>query len=144
MRACKSKNVIRMLNHECFRLVMMSVSTRNLRQPRDRSSWSFLKKQGETRERYCCPLTSYHASQFSINTVPQKLFSLSCTYLYVFLFCLQQLEQLQKELNFLEEDIKRVEVKYQATHLVFELLFVMCSRSGVVDEQVRLWNDIMK
>lgn len=59
-------------------------------------------------------------------------------------FCLQQLEQLQKELNFLEEDIKRVEVKYQTTHLVFELLFVICSRSGVVDEQVRLWNDIMK
>lgn len=36
--------------------------------------------------------------------------------IYGFLLCQQQLEQLQKELNFLEDDIKRVEVNYQ-THL---------------------------
>lgn len=29
------------------------------------------------------------------------------------LLCQQQLEQLQKELNFLEEDIKRVEVRWR-------------------------------
>lgn len=33
-----------------------------------------------------------------------------CLDIHVFLLCQQQLEQLQKELNFLEEDIKRVEV----------------------------------
>lgn len=32
------------------------------------------------------------------------------SYIHFFLLCQQQLEQLQKELNFLEEDIKRVEV----------------------------------
>lgn len=36
--------------------------------------------------------------------------------IYDFLLCQQQLEQLQKELNFLEDDIKRVEVNDQ-THL---------------------------
>lgn len=33
-----------------------------------------------------------------------------CQDIHVFPLCQQQLEQLQKELNFLEEDIKRVEV----------------------------------
>lgn len=33
--------------------------------------------------------------------------------LFLFLFHLQQLEQIQKELSVLEEDIKRVEVSYQ-------------------------------
>lgn len=32
---------------------VLCVSTRNLKQPRDRSSWNSLKRPGETRERYC-------------------------------------------------------------------------------------------
>lgn len=42
---------------------------------------------------------------------------------------LQQLEQLQKELNFLEEDIKRVEVKWRTQAAVS----CRCSSSGRVE-----------
>lgn len=74
--------------------------TRSPKQLRDRSSWSSLKKPGEIKERYCFP-----------DTMQDYSYKIECILIYSCLLDLQQqLDQLQKELSFLEEDIKRVEV----------------------------------
>lgn len=129
------------------------LSTRNPKQLRDRSSWSSLKKQGETRERYryfyihnvifvllyknwsegktvqfCvkylhlywrklnCVQTKHILKVFFQSCKRKTLWNYllkmsTCRNICVSGSCQQQLEQLQKELNFLEDDIKRVEVK---------------------------------
>lgn len=52
------------------------------------------------------------------------------------MFCLQQLEQLQKELNFLEEDIKRVEVK--------PLIVFKCKRSRAVHRIIKSYHVVQR
>lgn len=94
------------------------ISARNPRQLRDKSWWSSWKKPGETRKRlsirtflqsHPSPTATFQFLKPTINsgTVGKR------GIFYVFLLCQQQLEQLQKELNFLEDDIKRVEVNSQ-------------------------------
>lgn len=88
----------------CVCVHQLFPSTRSHKQRRDKSSWSFWKRPAGTRERYMKSECSHP------NTEQMWWNEITCT---LSCYCEQQLEQLQKELNFLEDDIKRVEVTWR-------------------------------
>lgn len=93
----------------------MFICIRNHKQPNDRSSWSSLKKLGKIKKRYRDVVTEAIYG----DKIEKRRKFFRCLFMKVnlksFYLCFrlkqQQLDQLQKELNFLEEDIKRVEVR---------------------------------